>query len=400
MRTFGTLVGYEYRKIFRRRATWAALALGLVFLVVTSQISLFGGYYLDGEFVETNRQRLSADRAFAAALSGRPLDDALFDTAAAAFAAIPADAPLYQATEEYNEIARPYEPVWETLGFFFSSEELRAETTGWGQAFYSQRKAWMAERIGAIQASEATRAALLRWDSQVKQPWTYRFTQGWSGFFTYLEMIGFLVMFLSAVLLAPLFAGEYARGTDPLLRTCRHGVGKLGTAKLATGLGVTLGLYALFGTATAAVMALTYGVEAGDAPLQLLQIGFAYPLTLGQAAAWGLVCVLGGCLLMTALLLLASAALRSAFPVVVGATVLLLVPMMFDLDPTSAPLWPLLALNLLPSRIMKFENIFCPAPYDFFGTVLPQYIVFPAAAILFSLPLAALAMRAYRRHQG
>lgn len=134
--------------------------------------------------------------------------------------------------------------------------------------------------------------------------------------------------------------------------------------------------------------------------LFLLQIGFAYPLTLGQAAAWGLVCVLGGCLLMTALLLLASAALRSAFPVVVGATVLLLVPMMFDLDPTSAPLWPLLALNLLPSRMMKFENIFCPAPYDFFGAVLPQYIVFPAAAILFSLPLAALAMRAYRRHQG
>ena len=48
MRTFWTLVGYEYRKIFRRRATWAVLALGLVFLVVTSQISLFGGYYRDG----------------------------------------------------------------------------------------------------------------------------------------------------------------------------------------------------------------------------------------------------------------------------------------------------------------------------------------------------------------
>ena len=67
-------------------------------------------------------------------------------------------------------------------------------------------------------------------------------------------------------------------------------------------------------------------------------------------------------------------------------------------DYFSSPV--LLALNLLPSRMMKFENIFCPAPYDFFGTVLPQYVVFPAAAILFSLPLAALAMRAYRRHQG
>src|SRR5699024_3131272 len=85
MRTFWTLVGYEYRKIFRRRATWAALALGLVFLVVTSQISLFGGYYLDGEFVVTNRQRLSADRAFDASLRGGALVGALFDTAAEGF---------------------------------------------------------------------------------------------------------------------------------------------------------------------------------------------------------------------------------------------------------------------------------------------------------------------------
>ena len=118
-----------------------------------------------------------------------------------------------------------------------------------------------------------------------------------------------------------------------------------------------------------------------------------------QAAVRAVACGLGGALLFAAFLLLASAALRSAFPVVVGATVLLLLPMFFDFDPTSVPLWPLLLFNLLPGRMMKFENIFSPAPYDLFGAVLPQYVVFPAVALVLCLPLAALALRAYRRHQ-
>ena len=57
MRMFWTLVGYEYRKIFRRRVTWAALVLAAAFAVITSQINLLGGYYLDGERVSSNPAR-------------------------------------------------------------------------------------------------------------------------------------------------------------------------------------------------------------------------------------------------------------------------------------------------------------------------------------------------------
>lgn len=399
MRTFWTLVGYEYRKIFRRRATWAALALGLLFLIAMSQISLLGGYYLDGEWVSSNRAQMQIDRGYELALSGRLLDNALFGEAAAAYAAIPADAAPYQATEEYNEIARPYEAVWERLTYFFP-EELREPRAAWGDDFYAARRAWVADGIADMQASEATKAALLAWDDAVATPWVFRWAVGWRWFLSNLDESGAVAAFIGAVLLAPLFAGEYSRGTDVLLRCSRHGRARLAAAKLFTGFSVMVLLFALFATALGADMALTYGYDVGGAPLQLLQVGYVYPLTVAQAAVRAVACGLGGALLFAACILAASAVLRSAFPVVVGATVLLLVPMMLDLDPTSTPLWSLLAFNLLPSRMMKFENIFSPAPYDFFGMVLPQYVVFPIAAILFCLPLAALAMRAYRRHQG
>lgn len=398
MRAFWTLAGYEYRKIFRRRATWAALGLALVFVIVTSQLTLLGGYYLDGQRVSSNREQMQLDRTYARALSGRPMDNTLFGEAAAAYAAIPADAELYQQTEEYRTVARPYEAVWDTLGFFFY-DELRDPRPAWGDDFYAARDAWVADGVANLQASAATKTALLAWNAGTGTPWTFRWTTGWRQLLINLEMAGDLAAFLGAVWLAPLFAGEYSRGTDPLLRSSRHGRGKLAAAKLFTGFTVTALLFVFFVALYILVMALTYGFDVGDAPLQLLQIGYVYPLTLLQAAGWGLLCSLGGAVLFAALLLLASAAMRSAFPVVVGATVFLLVPMFFDLDPTSLPLWQLLAFNLLPSRMMKFENIFSPAPYDFFGTVLPQYFVFPAVALALTLPLAALALRAYRRHQ-
>lgn len=250
-----------------------------------------------------------------------------------------------------------------------------------------------------MQASRATKAALLDWNDAITTPWTFRWTTGWRWLLINFEMAGDLAAFLGAVLLAPLFAGEYSRGTDPLLRSCRHGRGRLAAAKLLTGFTVTALLFAFFAALYLQVMGLTYGYDVGDAPLQLLQIGYVYPLTVAQAAVRAVACGLGGALLFAAFLLLASAALRSAFPVVVGATVLLLLPMFFDFDPTSVPLWPLLLFNLLPGRMMKFENIFSPAPYDLFGAVLPQYVVFPAVALVLCLPLAALALRAYRRHQ-
>lgn len=398
MRTFWTLVGYEYRKIFRRRVTWAALVLAAAFAVFTSQINLLGGYYLDGERVSSNRAQMALDRSCALTLSGRALDNALFGEAAAAYAAIPEDADLYQQTEEYKTVARPYEEVWDRLGFFFY-DELRDPRPTWGDDFYAARDAWVADGIADMQASRATKAALLDWNDAITTPWTFRWTTGWRWLLINFEMAGDLAAFLGAVLLAPLFAGEYSRGTDPLLRSCRHGRGRLAAAKLFTGFTVTALLFAFFAALYLLVMGLTYGYDVGDAPLQLLQIGYVYPLTVAQAAVRAVACGLGGALLFAAFLLLASAALRSAFPVVVGATVLLLLPMFFDFDPTSVPLWPLLLFNLLPSRMMKFENIFSPAPYDLFGAVLPQYVVFPAVALVLCLPLAALALRAYRRHQ-
>ena len=73
MRQFWTIVGFEYRKILGRRSTWAALAAVLIFALLNSQLYLMGGSYINGEYLESNRQAMEKDRGYALALSGRPM---------------------------------------------------------------------------------------------------------------------------------------------------------------------------------------------------------------------------------------------------------------------------------------------------------------------------------------
>ena len=89
MRQFWTIVGSEYRKILGRRSTWAALAAVLIFALLNSQLYLMGGSYINGEYLESNRQAMEKDRCYALALSGRPMDGELLTETARAYQAIP-----------------------------------------------------------------------------------------------------------------------------------------------------------------------------------------------------------------------------------------------------------------------------------------------------------------------
>ena len=397
MRQFWTIVGFEYRKILGRRSTWAALTAVLIFALLNSQLYLMGGSYINGEYLESNRQAMEKDRGYALALSGRPMDGELLTEAARAYQAIPQDAELYQATQEYQQTARPYEPIWLMMSNFYTEEEVLAMTPDLAAEFYARRSALVAKDIAEMSAGDATKAALLAWDAQIKTPWTYRSTAGYETFLTALEFVGFLAAFAGAVCLAPLFAGEYSRGTDPILRSARHGRGLLAWAKLLAGTTVQLALFGLTAGASWLSFLFSYGFDNGDAPLQMMAWRYNYPLTLLQCTFLCVLCVMAASLMQAALTMLLSARLKTPFAVVIVVTVLMLAPMMFDLP--KRPLWPLLLYNLLPVRMMKFSNIFSPAPYELPGAVVPQYVVFPAFALLAALALVFLAARCYRRRQ-
>ena len=154
-----------------------------------------------------------------------------------------------------------------------------------------------------------------------------------------------------------------------------------------------LALFGLTAGASWLSFLLSYGFDNGDAPLQMMAWRCNYPLTLLQCTLLCVLCVMAASLMQAVLTMLLSARLKTPFAVVIVVTVL--APMMFDLP--KRPLWPLLLYNLLPVRMMKFSNIFSPAPYELPGAVVPQYVVFPAFALLAALALVFLAARCYRR---
>ena len=118
---------------------------------------------------------------------------------------------------------------------------------------------------------------------------------------------------------------------------------------------------------------------------------YNYPLTLLQCTFLCVLCVMAASLMQAALTMLLSARLKTPFAVGhrrhgadAGAD---------EFDLPKRPLWPLLLYNLLPVRMMKFSTFSALRPTSLPGAVVPQYVVFPAFALLAALALVFLAAR-------
>ena len=82
MHNFFDLVGYEYKKILKRKSVWVMLVLGVLIAVVTCAGVLIGDYYEDGIAFESQYEGMIKDRTYARKLAGRLLDKDLLIEAA------------------------------------------------------------------------------------------------------------------------------------------------------------------------------------------------------------------------------------------------------------------------------------------------------------------------------
>ena len=89
MRLSETLFLYEYQKILHKKIVWISTLLCLIALVFSVCSPLLGTYYIDGKRISTNYQAYQTDKAYAAALNGRALDQELLEEAVNAYRKIP-----------------------------------------------------------------------------------------------------------------------------------------------------------------------------------------------------------------------------------------------------------------------------------------------------------------------
>lgn len=404
MKEFWTLVSFEYRKILGKRSVKIALLLTLFLSVFSIWGTLMGSYYIEGELFESNAEAMKKDRAYARELSGRILDDKLLMEAADAYQTIPDSAAVYQSTEEYQKNARKYSSiyslarqVYDTPNVRFGAPEMGTLDPARAEQFYEIRELCMTKQIENAPISENAKEVMMQYSAEVKEPWIFSYSDGYTRFMTIMATSGVMAAFVMAICLAPLFAGEYSNHTDQLLLSARYGKGKLIKAKFFTGFSMT-GIVTLLITLQSYVQSmLTFGFDGGNANVQIYDALFPYPLTLKQAALLQSICVFFACMCMSALTMFFSSRMKSAFGVIILSVLLLCVPMFVKVS--AYPLLGYLLFHLMPANMMQYDYIFSMIPYEIAGVVIPPYVMMPVAALCLCFILIPFAYRGFKHHQ-
>lgn len=404
MKEFWALVSFEYRKILGKRSVKIALLLTLFLSVFSIWGTLMGSYYIEGELFESNAEAMKKDRAYARELSGRILDDKLLMEAADAYQTIPDSAAVYQSTEEYQKNARKYSSiyslarqVYDTPNVRFGAPEMGTLDPARAEQFYEIRELCMTKQIENAPISENAKEVMMQYSAEVKEPWIFSYSDGYTRFMTIMATSGVMAAFVMAICLAPLFAGEYSNHTDQLLLSARYGKGKLIKAKFFTGFSMT-GIVTLLITLQSYVQSmLTFGFDGGNANVQIYDALFPYPLTLKQAALLQSICVFFACMCMSALTMFFSSRMKSAFGVIILSVLLLCVPMFVKVS--AYPLLGYLLFHLMPANMMQYDYIFSMIPYEIAGVVIPPYVMMPVAALCLCIILIPFAYRGFKHHQ-
>lgn len=405
MRDFWDLVGFEYKKIRKRKSAVLAVSAGVLISIISVWGTLMGNTYINGEVFESNCEAVKKDLTYAKALNGRILDTELLEEASQAYGKIPENTKIpYIGTEEYQIYARAYSPiygiasrVYKASGEEFSYEEMAALTKEEAQSFYETRERILSDAIWGTAMSEDAKESVQKLSDKVQTPLTYSSTEGYSRFLTLMQSTGIVCLFVIAICLAPLFAGEYTSHTDQLLLSSRYGKGKLIWAKVFTGFSFAAGFSLLLLIQTWLQCMLTFGFDGKNTPFQIHDVLQIYPLTMGQASLFAGICFFFSGLLTAGLTMLLSVRFRSPFGVMIVMSVFLTAPMMLLIPQQAIHAFRLFLL--LPTNSLAYFHMFHLIQYEIAGLVLPPYVMFPLFSLVCIWILSPFIYRGFRKHE-
>ena len=130
----------------------------------------------------------------------------------------------------------------------------------------------------------AEREYLLQMEEQVKKPFAYEWTNGWSQLLGSMTAdLGTVMALFIAIVLSGLFAGEWHDNTKPLLLTSRNGWQKIGMAKVCTGFCFAIELFTLLATGMVLSQLFFMGTAGHDMPIQNIKMLSIAPITMLQS---------------------------------------------------------------------------------------------------------------------
>lgn len=328
MNNFWTLVKFQYKKIFVRKSVIVVIMLALIATVFTVSGIVLGTNHVTGM---TNYEEMLMDKEYKLALSNKVLDGEL--KASRAYQQIPANIYPYSDSEEYQKIARPYSSIYRLIGSAYSErghgfnlDDLQNISEKDAYGYYEKRISQYRLNLENNPLFTAANVEkVMKLDSAVKKPFIMQYTEGYTRFFSFSATNAFIVSFLIAFILSPIFSNEYQNRTDSLILTSKNGkcsqiLAKLFTAVTFSSL-VTIGLLT-FGYLLCMCI---FGFEGANAPIQLYTPLLTYNFTMIEVVILLFIITLFASFLMTGICVCLSSAMSKSISVLaIGVIVILL----------------------------------------------------------------------------
>lgn len=193
---------------------------------------------------------------------------------------------------------------YQTMITYVDSEKL----TG----FYDRRTQAVEDFLAAGGQAGAEREYLMQLEEKVEKPFSYGYVEGWSTLLgsTVAELGTVLALFL-AVILSPMFSGEWRDNTSPLLLTTKNGWKKIARAKIIVGFLCSVELFVLFAGSMLLCQSIYLGWTGWDMPIQLIKLISIAPMNMLQAELYEYGFTFLGSIGFAGVVLLISAAVKN-----------------------------------------------------------------------------------------
>lgn len=178
--------------------------------------------------------------------------------------------------------------------------------------FYEKRKSVIEDFLDNNGQSGDEKEYLLQINAKVKEPFRYEWTEGWSNLLgSIVSDMGVVMALFLAIVLSPLFAGEWYNNTSSLLLTTKNGWKNIAFAKIGAGLSFTAEFFAIL-TAGNLVSQISFlGTTGWDMPIQTIKLIAIAPLNMLQAEIYEYAFVFLGVIGFAAVVMFISAKTRS-----------------------------------------------------------------------------------------
>lgn len=233
--------------------------------------------------------------------------------------------------------------------------------------FYERRQQAIDTFLKSNGQTGEERAYFLNMNAETSIPFNYDWIEGLSAvIITSVSDISKVIALFIAIILSPMFSGEWHNNTKSLIATTKKGCQHTALAKIGVSITFTLEIFTLIAIGTISAQLFFLGTRGLDMPIQFIKLLATAPMNMLQAEMYEYAYILLSSLGFTGIILLISSLMKSNFASLLASFAVIYVPMAIT---RFIPLSVEKLLDLLPF-VGDSNDIFRTNVYHLFGKIV------------------------------